>query len=75
MDLAMDMRQPTERENSGSENELNGIQVQMNTNTAELRNKLMTEEKTEASVCLLKKPSQAKAPSFLPASASMRCPR
>ena len=58
---AMDMRRPTERESSWSENELNGIQAPTYTNAAVLSSKSMTEEKTEASVCLLKKPSQANA--------------
>src|SRR6267154_5175431 len=58
---AMQMSRPTERERVSSENESNGIHAPTYTNAAVLRSRSMTEEKTEASVCLLKKPSQAKA--------------
>ena len=54
------MSRPTERERILSENELNGIHAPTYTNAAVLRSGSMTEEKTEASVCWLKKPSQAK---------------
>jgi hypothetical protein len=44
-----------------SENESKGIHAPTYTNAALLRSKSMTEENREASVCLLKKPSQEKA--------------
>src|SRR6266404_4699120 len=58
---AIQMSRPTESERVLSENESNGIHAPTYTNAAVLRSRSMTEEKTEASVCLLKKPSQAKA--------------
>ena len=59
--MAMQMSRQTESERDLSENESNGIHAPTYTNAAVLRSRSMTEEKTEASVCLLKKPSQAKA--------------
>ena len=55
------MSRLTESERVSSENESKGIHAPTNTNAAVLRSRSMTEEKTDASVCLLKNPSQAKA--------------
>ena len=59
--MARQMSRPTESDRASSENESKGIHAPTNTNAAVLRSRSMTEENTEASVCLLKKPSQAKA--------------
>lgn len=48
-------------DSSASAKSLNGIQAPTKTNAATLNNKSMTELNTEASVCLLKNPSHAKA--------------
>ncbi len=58
---ATQTNRPTESERVLSVNESNGIHAPTYTNAALLRSRSMTEEKTEASVCLLKQPSQEKA--------------
>ena len=59
--MAITISRHTVRVNSASWKLLNGIHAPTNTNAAMLNSRSMTELKTEASVCLLKKPSQAKA--------------
>src|SRR6267154_6498091 len=59
--MAMQISRQVDSERVLSENESNGIHAPTYTNAALLRSRSTTEENTEASVCLLKKPSQEKA--------------
>ena len=59
--IAMTIRRHTESESSALAKSLKGIHAPTKTKAATLNSKSMTDENTDSSVCLLKKPSQAKA--------------
>ena len=59
--MPMTRRRQTESVRVSFEKSLKGIQAPTKTKAAMLKSKSMTEEKTDSSVCLLKKPSQANA--------------
>ena len=59
--MPMTMSLQTLRERFMSEKVLNGVHAPTKTNAAMLNSRSITDEKTASSVCLLKKPSHAKA--------------